>query len=109
LVEAGLFAISSLLPALPSLKIIDVGARSESDAPPYAALLKAPPCSAYGFEPDIEEWEKLNKTKRMASVFCLMPSATLRRRPFMNACSRRPHPFSSRIPRFSPSSSSSRN
>jgi FkbM family methyltransferase len=68
-VEAGLFAISSLLPALPPLKIIDVGARSEGDAPPYAALLKAAPCSVYGFEPDIEEWGKLDRTKKDGQHF----------------------------------------
>jgi len=52
--------IAPLLPPLPVLKIIDVGAMSigeNRDA--YSALANAVPCNVVGFEPVTKEWEKL--------------------------------------------------
>jgi FkbM family methyltransferase len=55
-----LFPIAPLLPILPRIKIVDVGAMIlEEGAEPYAELMKALPCDLYGFEPVAAEFEKL--------------------------------------------------
>jgi FkbM family methyltransferase len=56
-----LFPIASILPALPRVKVVDVGAAESSDAPVYARLLNALPCEIVGFEPDEDANEKLNR------------------------------------------------
>jgi FkbM family methyltransferase len=57
-----LFPICSILPPLPRLKIVDVGAMSLGEGTePYAALLKATPCDVIGFEPVTAEFEKLDR------------------------------------------------
>ena len=59
-----MFPISSLLPPLPRIKIVDVGAMTLGQGTePYAALLKAVPCEVIGFEPVAAELEKLNQLK----------------------------------------------
>jgi FkbM family methyltransferase len=59
-----LFPIASVLPYLPRLKIVDIGA-SESEQPPaYMGLLRAFSCELVGFEPDAAEYEKLNRHSR---------------------------------------------
>lgn len=59
-----MFPISSILPPLPRLKIVDVGAMMTSkDAEPYAALVSAVPCDVIGFEPVAAEFEKLENLK----------------------------------------------
>jgi FkbM family methyltransferase len=57
-----MFNIASILPALPRLKIVDVGAMSIGQgAEPYARLMKALPCDVIGFEPVAAECDKLNQ------------------------------------------------
>jgi FkbM family methyltransferase len=57
----GMLKIGSILPPLPRLKIVDVGAMSIGEnLEPYAALMKALPCDVVGFEPAAVECEKLN-------------------------------------------------
>jgi FkbM family methyltransferase len=56
-----MFAISSIIPEISPIKIVDVGAMSIGDGEePYARLLKAAPCEVIGFEPIEAEIEKLN-------------------------------------------------
>jgi FkbM family methyltransferase len=56
-----MISIASLLPSLPRLKIVDIGAMFlGEDHDPYARLMKALPCDVIGFEPIPEECEKLN-------------------------------------------------
>ena len=60
-----LFNITSMLPPLPRLKIVDVGAMSfgeGSDA--YSPVASATPCDVYGFEPVAVEFEKLKASTR---------------------------------------------
>jgi FkbM family methyltransferase len=55
-----LFNIAPLLPALPRLKIVDVGAMSLGEGTDaYSPLTRAAACDVYGFEPGAEEFEKL--------------------------------------------------
>jgi FkbM family methyltransferase len=57
-----MFNIDSILPPLPHLKIVDVGAMSLGEgSEPYAKLMKAMPCDLIGFEPILEECEKLKQ------------------------------------------------
>jgi FkbM family methyltransferase len=52
--------IASILPPLPCLKIVDVGAMSVGEGQePYSRLLKALPCEVIGFEPIAAECDKL--------------------------------------------------
>ena len=54
--------IPSLIPELPRLKIVDVGAMTlGADTDPYARLLRALACEVVGFEPLVPECEKLNR------------------------------------------------
>src|SRR6516165_10730531 len=54
--------IASVLPPLPPIRIVDVGAMSIGEAhDPYAMLMKALPCEVIGFEPVAAECEKLNR------------------------------------------------
>jgi FkbM family methyltransferase len=55
-----LFPIASILPALPSIKIIDVGAADDGAPPAYAKLARGLPCEIVGFEPTAAECERLN-------------------------------------------------
>jgi len=58
-----MFPIASLLPALPTIRIVDVGAMDVGDAP-YARLTAALPCEVLGFEPVEEECRSLNAADR---------------------------------------------
>jgi FkbM family methyltransferase len=58
-----LLPIAPILPALPRLKIVDVGAAATPDGPAYVKLMKALPCEVIGFEPAAAECEKLNALK----------------------------------------------
>jgi FkbM family methyltransferase len=54
--------IASVLPPLPPIRIVDVGAMSIGEGhDPYAMLMKALPCEVIGFEPVVAECEKLNR------------------------------------------------
>ena len=65
-----MFPISSLLPPLPRIKIVDIGAMTLGEGTePYAALLKAVPCDVIGFEPIAAELEKLNRLKKPGHRF----------------------------------------
>jgi len=65
-----LFPIASLLPSLPRLKIVDVGAMDLGDGTlPYADLVKATPCEVIGFEPVQAEFEKLRRQKSNGERF----------------------------------------
>ncbi|MGE0733470.1 MAG: FkbM family methyltransferase [Alphaproteobacteria bacterium] len=56
-----MFPIADLLPQLPRLKIVDVGAMTLGDGTePYTSLMKALPCEVIGFEPIQAECDKLN-------------------------------------------------
>lgn len=60
-----LFPIAPLLPMLPRLKIVDVGAMSLGEGTePYAPLMQAAPCDLYGFEPGAAEFEKLKASAK---------------------------------------------
>jgi hypothetical protein len=60
-----IFNIAAMLPSLPRLKIVDVGAMTLGDGTyPYSPLTRAAPCDAYGFEPSAAEFEKLKTTAR---------------------------------------------
>lgn len=57
-----MFSIASILPPLPRLKIVDVGAMSIGEGEePYSRLMKAVPCEVIGFEPVAAECDKLNR------------------------------------------------
>jgi FkbM family methyltransferase len=59
-----MFPISSILPPLPRLKIVDVGAMTGGKGTePYAALARAVPCDVIGFEPVAAEFERLDNEK----------------------------------------------
>jgi FkbM family methyltransferase len=64
-----LFSIASIVPGLPRIKIVDVGAADAIDAPAYAALTGALPCDVVGFEPQTAECEKLNAVKRPGHLY----------------------------------------
>jgi FkbM family methyltransferase len=57
------FAITSTLPRVPRLKILDIGAMKLKERSDYDALLKAVPCEVIGFEPVTGELERLRDTK----------------------------------------------
>jgi FkbM family methyltransferase len=60
-----IFNIAAMLPSLPRLKIVDVGAMSLGDGTdPYSPLTHAAPCDVYGFEPSAVEFEKLTATAK---------------------------------------------
>ena len=60
-----LFNIASLLPPIPRLKIVDVGAMSLGEGTDaYSPLTSATPCEVYGFEPGAEELNKLMATAK---------------------------------------------
>src|SRR4026209_2261334 len=58
--------IASLLPAMPPLKIVDVGAMDlgGGNEDTYERLSKAWPCEVLGFEPVAEECERRNAMAR---------------------------------------------
>jgi FkbM family methyltransferase len=63
--KPALFNIAPLLPPLPRLKIVDVGAMSLGEGTDaYSALASATPCDVYGFEPGAEEFEKLRASAK---------------------------------------------
>jgi FkbM family methyltransferase len=65
-----LFPIAPLLPPLPRLKIVDVGAMSLGEGTlPYADLVKATPCDIIGFEPVQAEFDKLSRHKNKGERF----------------------------------------
>jgi FkbM family methyltransferase len=65
-----MFPVSALLPPLPRIKIVDVGAMTLGDGTePYARLLQAAPCDVIGFEPVAAELEKLNRKKKEGQHF----------------------------------------
>ena len=59
-----LFSIASIVPALPRIKLVDVGAAEGTDPPAYARLIGALSCEIVGFEPQAAECEKLNALNR---------------------------------------------
>ena len=60
-----LFNIATMLPPLPRLKIVDVGAMSlGEDTDAYSPLVAATPCDIYGFEPGAEELTKLGASAK---------------------------------------------
>ena len=60
-----LFNVTPLLPPLPRLKIVDVGAMSlGEDTDVYSPLARATPCDVYGFEPGAEELAKLKASAK---------------------------------------------
>lgn len=60
-----IFPIAPLLPPIPRLKIVDVGAMSFGEgAEPYARLVQVMPCDLYGFEPVEAEFQKLKATAK---------------------------------------------
>jgi FkbM family methyltransferase len=60
-----LFNIAPLLPPLPRLKIVDVGAMSVGEGTDaYSPLTRATPCDVYGFEPGVEALAKLNASAK---------------------------------------------
>jgi FkbM family methyltransferase len=60
-----LFNVTRLLPPVPRLKIVDVGAMSLGEGTdPYSALTSATPCDVYGFEPGAAEFEKLKASAK---------------------------------------------
>ena len=61
--------IAPILPALPRLRIVDVGAAATADGPAYAKLMRALPCDVIGFEPVVEECEKLNALKMPGHLY----------------------------------------
>lgn len=72
LTAADAFRITSLLPDLLPVKIVDVGAMSlGEDNDPYARLTEAIRCEIVGFEPVEEECEKLNRNARPGC--CYLP------------------------------------
>lgn len=65
-----MFAITSILPPLPRLKIVDVGAMSLGEGTePYAALMQATPCDVIGFEPVTDELDNLKQTRKKNERF----------------------------------------
>jgi protein O-GlcNAc transferase len=60
-----LFNIAQMLPNLPRLKIVDVGAMSLGEGTDaYSPLTNATPCDVYGFEPVAVEFEKLKASAK---------------------------------------------
>jgi hypothetical protein len=60
-----LFNIAQMLPGLPRLKIVDVGAMSLGEGTDaYSPLTSAAPCDVYGFEPVAEEFAKLTASAK---------------------------------------------
>jgi FkbM family methyltransferase len=60
-----IFNIAAILPGLPRLKIVDVGAMSLGEGTdPYSPLTMATPCDVYGFEPVAVEFEKLKASAK---------------------------------------------
>lgn len=65
-----LFPIASILPPVPRIKIVDVGAMSLGEGTePYAALMASVPCDLYGFEPVEAELKKLQANARPGHHF----------------------------------------
>jgi FkbM family methyltransferase len=59
------FAIASILPPLPRLKIVDIGAMTMGEGKDcYAPLLRSTPCELIGFEPVTAEFEKLQSAAK---------------------------------------------
>jgi hypothetical protein len=59
-IQASVFPITNMLPDLPRLKIVDVGAMALGNGTePYAPSMKALPCDVIGFEPVQAECDKL--------------------------------------------------
>jgi FkbM family methyltransferase len=59
-----MFPISSILPPLPRIKIVDIGAMTAGKGTePYACLVTAASCDVIGFEPVTAELEKLDAQK----------------------------------------------
>ena len=61
--------IAPILPVLPRIKIVDVGASDTTESAAYARLAGALPCDVVGFEPGAGECEKLNALDRPGHVY----------------------------------------
>src|ERR1700689_4259964 len=62
---ASFFNIAPMLPPLPRLKIVDVGAMSLGEGTDaYSPLVHATPCDVFGFEPGTEELQKLKASAK---------------------------------------------
>lgn len=64
-----MFPIASIVPVLPRVKIVDVGAADTPDAPVYARLLNAVACEIVGFEPDARASEQLTQRNRTSHLY----------------------------------------
>jgi FkbM family methyltransferase len=65
-----MFPIANLLPKLPPLKIVDIGAMDLGEGTdPYDRLAKALPCEVLGFEAVVEECERRNAEARSGYRF----------------------------------------
>ena len=63
--NAPFFNIAQMLPGLPRLKIVDVGAMSLGEGTDaYSPLANATPCDVYGFEPVAAEFAKLKASAK---------------------------------------------
>jgi FkbM family methyltransferase len=82
-----LFPISSVLPQLPRLKIIDVGAAETNLPPAYKQLLGAFPCEIVGFEPQAEACQSLNGRRRPGHLYLPYAIADGSRHPFYQCSS----------------------
>jgi FkbM family methyltransferase len=67
--EFALFPIASILPSLPRVKIVDVGAAESPEAPVYAKLLETLPCEIVGFEPWADANEQLNRRSEASHLY----------------------------------------
>jgi FkbM family methyltransferase len=65
-----MLSIASVLPPLPRLKIVDVGAMSLGEGEdPYSRLMRAVPCEVIGFEPATAECDKLNREQHEGRTY----------------------------------------
>ena len=84
-----MFPIASVLPHLPRLKIIDVGAAETEQPPAYMRLLGAFPYEVVGFEPQADACQKLNAQPRPGHLYLPYAIGDGSRRPFYQCSS--PH------------------
>ena len=64
-----MFSIISIVPTLPRIKIVDVGAADSTDPPAYARLIEGVPCDVIGFDPGPAECERLNALNRPGHLY----------------------------------------
>ncbi len=64
-----MFAFASIVPELPRIRIVDVGASLVSGEEPFAPLLRSLDCEVIGFEPVEAELEKLRRAAQPNRTF----------------------------------------